>query len=63
MKLSLRHKLFGHKWRTAYINKKKQYKFIGAYCDECKFGRDELLDFIRKHKPIINSWDKKYFKI
>lgn len=59
----LKHRLFGHKWIPAYINKKGKYRFIATYCETCHYGWDELIDFLLKHEPIINSRNKKYFDL
>lgn len=54
---------FGHKWQPVYINKTDEWKFIATHCErrKCWFGQDELLDFLKRHEPIINSYSKKYF--
>lgn len=60
-KPNLKCKLFGHKYVHVCINKKGQFKFVAAYCERCMFGHEELLGFIIKHKPIINSYDFCYW--
>lgn len=54
---------FGHKWSPVYINKKTQWRFISVTCDrwQCMFGEREILDFVLKNTPIINTRSKNYF--
>lgn len=56
-------RLFGHKWEIVYIKKEEKWKFVGAYCGrwQCYLGHEELLDFIKKHAPIVNSYVERYF--
>lgn len=42
-------RMFGHKFIHIYISgtiKKKKIQFIGAYCNRCNFGFNDLLDFV-----------------
>ena len=54
-------KWFGHKWQIVYIRKGLNWSFVACYCERCQFGYKELLEFVKKHKPIINTYSEKYF--
>ena len=54
-------KWFGHKWQIVYIRKGEKWKFIACYCERCNLGYQELLDFVDKNSPIINTYEQKYF--
>ena len=53
---------FGHKWQPVCIIKKGVFKLVGVYCERCWFGHDELIDFVGKNRPIINSYSFKYWE-
>jgi len=65
---SVKCEIFGHKWRPVIIRKANDYRFMAVYCKrwKCYLGYDDLIDFVRKNKPIINSYlwrnDMKYWK-
>lgn len=51
---------FGHKWQEIYI-RKDAWKFIAVFCQRCRYGHQEIANFVDKHSPIINSYDEKYW--
>jgi len=56
-------KWFGHKWIPVYIRKKgeKGYRFIACYCDRCRYGHDDIINFVMPRMPIINTYSEEYF--
>lgn len=53
--------IFGHKWIPVVINKEGKFKFVACYCSRCNFGNKELLKFVEKNQPIINSYEFAYW--
>jgi len=54
-------KWFGHKWQIVYIRKDDKWKFISCYCERCRLGYKEILDFVNLHSPIINTYNKEHW--
>lgn len=58
-------KFWGHKWLPTYHNCEFngiQVKFIGAHCERCQKGYDELMDLIKKRTNYkYNTYSEKYF--
>ena len=58
-------KHFGHSWTPIVIYGsygKKQVKFIGAFCQRCRMGYDELLDTIEKQDcNVFCTYNLKYW--
>ena len=67
MKIPRLCKLFGHRWRPVYISGKYhdiKVRFIGAYCERCRKGYDEIVDANKKMTEYIygtyssDFWDE-----
>lgn len=59
-------KILGHKWVPVYIIGyfgKIKVKFIGAECERCDFGEDDLGDTLEKMSSNpVNTYNEKYYK-
>ena len=54
-------KIFGHNHTPVYIGG-KDFKIICSYCNRCRRGYRELLDFAMKYGSKFNTYEKKYFE-
>jgi hypothetical protein len=54
-------KIFGHNWIPIYIGD-RNYNFVGTYCDRCRFGYEDLINYVKNHKVKYNTYAYKYWK-
>lgn len=52
--------ILGHRWVPVYI-RKSEWRFIACYCAKCRKGYKDIIDFVDKNSPTINSYDEKYY--
>jgi hypothetical protein len=58
-------KWLGHRWRPVYIGKNNKWRIIACYCERCRYGYKDIVNYLMilnfKEGYDFGTYSKNYF--